>query len=84
MSVEYELKYNTYASADCERSGNLFNASFLPEISSFRQKGVSRLGLAVQFFLLAPQFEQNVAVCTISPPQYWHGIITTSLVITSF
>jgi hypothetical protein len=25
-----------------------------------------------KFFLLAPQFEQNVAVCSISPPQYWH------------
>ena len=25
-----------------------------------------------QFFLLAPQFEQNVAVCSISPLQYWH------------
>jgi hypothetical protein len=37
-----------------------------------------------QLFLFAPQFEQNVAVCSISPPQYWHGIITTSLVITSF
>jgi hypothetical protein len=27
--------------------------------------------ISCSVFLLAPQFEQNVAVCSISPPQYW-------------
>jgi len=84
MFVEYELTYNTHASANCEGSRNLFNVTFSSRNLILSAKGFQDLDLAFQFFLLAPQFEQNVAVCSISPPQYWHGIITTSLVITSF